>query len=42
MRRPHPVWELGEMESEGLGMMARDMGCQCWGVPDLEVLHAME
>jgi len=42
MRRPHPLWELGEMETEGFGMMARDMGCQCWGVPDLEVLHAPE
>ena len=42
MRRHHPVWGQGEMETEGLGMMARDMGCQCWGVPDLEVVHAPE
>ena len=23
----------------GLGMMAYDMGLQCWGLPDYEVLH---
>ncbi len=31
---------LGEIETEGLAMMARDMGVQCWGVPDLEIFHA--
>jgi peptide chain release factor subunit 1 len=33
---------LGEIETEGLGMMAIDMGLQCWGMPNLEVLHAPE
>jgi hypothetical protein len=30
----------GELETEGLGIMARDMGHVCWGMPHLEVLHA--
>lgn len=42
MRRHHPLWEQGETESEGLGMLAHDMGCQCWRVADLAVLHAPE
>jgi hypothetical protein len=29
----------GEMETEGLGLMARDMGLQCWGMPNFEVRH---
>ena len=29
----------GEIETEGLGIMARDMGVQCWGLPDLEIIH---
>ena len=29
----------GEVETEGLGIMARDMGYQCWGMPRLEVIH---
>ena len=29
----------GELETEGLGIMAADMGQTCWGLPDLEVLH---
>jgi GT2 family glycosyltransferase len=32
----------GAPESEGLGLMARDMGYQCWGMPNLEVLHRDE
>ena len=28
-----------ELETEGLGMMARDMGYQCWGMPYLEIRH---
>ena len=40
IRKPHPVWQAGEIETEGLGIMARDMGAQCWGLPDLEVIHA--
>jgi hypothetical protein len=29
----------GEFETEGLGLMARDMGHQCWGMPGLEIVH---
>jgi peptide chain release factor subunit 1 len=29
----------GEIETEGLGLMARDMGYQCWGMPRFEVIH---
>ena len=29
----------GEIETEGLGLMARDMGYRCWGMPHLEVIH---
>ena len=29
----------GEIESEGLGVMASDMGYECWGMPNLEILH---
>jgi hypothetical protein len=29
----------GEIETEGLGMMAHDMGYRCWGMPHLEVIH---
>ena len=29
----------GEIETEGLGIMASDMGYECWGMPNLEVLH---
>jgi len=38
--RPHAgPWGIGEIETEGLGIMASDMGVQCWGLPDLEVFH---
>jgi len=30
---------LGEIETEGLGVMASDMGYECWGMPNLEILH---
>jgi hypothetical protein len=40
IRKRHPVWRQGEIETEGLGAMALDMGAQCWGLPDLEILHA--
>jgi glycosyltransferase involved in cell wall biosynthesis len=30
---------LGELETEGLGIMAADAGVQCWGMPNLEILH---
>ncbi|MGI8855827.1 MAG: hypothetical protein ACR2JW_08755 [Thermomicrobiales bacterium] len=29
----------GEVETEGLGCMARDMGYTCWGMPNLEIRH---
>jgi len=29
----------GELETEGLGIMAQDMGHRCWGMPNLEILH---
>jgi len=31
IRPKHPVWETGEIETEGFGIMAQDMGHQCWG-----------
>jgi len=34
-----PMWGKGEIETEGFGIMAADMGHQCWGLPDYEVLH---
>ena len=33
---------VGELDTEGLGMMARDMGYQCWGLPNLEIRHAAQ
>ena len=30
----------GEVETEGLGLMAHDMGYECWGLPRLEIRHA--
>jgi peptide chain release factor subunit 1 len=41
-RRPSPLGPSveGEIETEGFGLMAIDMGYQCWGMPNLEVLHA--
>jgi peptide chain release factor subunit 1 len=29
----------GEIETEGLAVMARDMGFECWGLPQLEIVH---
>jgi hypothetical protein len=29
----------GELETEGLAIMASDMNVQCWGLPDLEIIH---
>ncbi len=29
----------GEIETEGLGLLAADMDLECWGAPDLEVIH---
>jgi peptide chain release factor subunit 1 len=44
VRDPHPLGPnvRGELETEGLGIMAIDMGRQCWGMPNLEVIHADE
>lgn len=33
---------IGEIETEGLGIMASDMGIQCWGMPRLEIRHRRE
>ncbi|HEU4880733.1 MAG TPA: hypothetical protein VFT45_00770 [Longimicrobium sp.] len=30
---------LGEVETEGFGIMAADAGVQCWGMPNLEIRH---
>lgn len=40
-RKPGPFagGEIGEVETEGLGVMAKDMGIECWGMPDLEIVH---
>ena len=40
-RARHPLWGSGEIETEGLGLMASDMGIQCWGMPDLRVVHSV-
>lgn len=29
----------GELETEGLGILAHDLGESCWGLPNLEILH---
>ena len=44
VRDPNPWTQgsVGEMDTEGLGIMARDMGRQCWGLPNLEILHALD
>jgi peptide chain release factor subunit 1 len=44
IRDPHPLHgvQAGEIETEGLGIMAKDMGIECWGLPDLEIRHAAE
>ena len=33
---------VGEVETEGLGLMAKDMGIECWGMPNLEIVHRNE
>lgn len=44
VRDPHPLRgnNVGEIETEGLAIMAKDMGSECWGLPDLEILHTPE
>jgi hypothetical protein len=41
VRDPHPLRgsRVGEIETEGLAIMAKDMGIECWGLPDLEIRH---
>lgn len=41
VRDPHPLRgsHVGEIETEGLAIMAKDMGIECWGLPDLEIRH---
>jgi hypothetical protein len=43
-RNPSPFVPdgVGEVETEGLGMMAKDMGIECWGLPNLEIIHRNE
>lgn len=36
----NPAGEGGELETEGFGLVVSDMGYQCWGMPDLEIIHA--
>jgi hypothetical protein len=31
--------QVGEIETEGFAIMAKDMGVECWGLPDLEIFH---
>ena len=41
-REIHKRWRgehYGEIETEGLGIMAHDMGYECWGMPNLEIKH---
>jgi hypothetical protein len=38
-RNPRIRSDGGELETEGLGMMAHDMGHRCWGMPHLEIRH---
>jgi hypothetical protein len=44
--RRHPLVRVGvgggEVETEGFGLMAHDMGYGCWGMPNLEIVHADE
>jgi hypothetical protein len=39
-------WKLsarsGEVETEGLGIMAHDMEYECWGMPNLEIKHSAD
>jgi hypothetical protein len=43
-RNPSPFVPngVGEIETEGLGIMAKDMGVECWGLPNLEIVHPNE
>ncbi len=39
--RANNQW-MGELETEGFGIMAGDMGIRCWGMPGLEIRHRRE
>jgi hypothetical protein len=39
VRRPSPLAVYGELEIDGFGITARDMGYQSWGMPNIEVLR---
>lgn len=36
---PYDALGVGEVETEGLALMAKDMGYECWGMPNLEIVH---
>lgn len=36
--RKNNYW-MGELETEGFGIMASDLGVQCWGMPNFEIKH---
>jgi len=44
VRDPHPLRgaAVGEIETEGFAIMAKDTGVECWGLPDLEIIHAAD
>lgn len=35
-----PYSYRGYIETEGFAMLARDRGVRCWGLPDVEIIHA--
>ena len=37
-----PYSHRGYIETEGLAMMAKDMGVAAWGLPDLRIIHAAQ
>ena len=39
---PYDPHGVGEVETEGLALMAKDMGYECWGMPQLEIVHRNE
>jgi len=39
IRRPSPFGAVGELDTEGFGVLATDMGHQCWGMPGLIIRH---
>ncbi|HTV75945.1 MAG TPA: hypothetical protein VMD57_03020, partial [Candidatus Baltobacteraceae bacterium] len=38
-REKNPGEPKGEIETEGFGLLAADMGLKCWGMPRLEIRH---